>query len=116
MLVPRKPRDAHCGRNSIRGDLHRRPVLVLVRDNSRDGPRLRAVTRRERAAAVEELTALSTIQRPRALCNALQNTLNDDAVDYRLRTQHSRFSRSIVLLRAAQQIEATRRRGQTVNR
>src|SRR5690242_14799198 len=87
MLVPREPRDAHCGCDSIRGDLHRGTILVFMRDDARDGPRLCAVTRRKRAATVKELTALAAIQRSRALRHALQNPLNDDAIDYRFRTQ-----------------------------
>src|SRR5690242_7885843 len=116
MLVPRKPRDAHRARNSIRRDLHRGSILVLVRDDSRDGPRLCAVSRRKRAAAIKKFTALAAIQRTRALRDALQNTLDNDAVDYRFRTQQSRFSRPIILLRPADYIKHTRHRGQTVNR
>src|SRR5690348_15415964 len=116
MLVTGEPRDTHRSCKSVSSELHRGTILVFVRNDSRDRPRLRAVPRRKRAAAVEELATLSTIQRPRALGNALQNTLDDDAVDHRFRTQQSRFERAIVGLRAAQQIEPARRRGQTVNR
>src|ERR1043165_345000 len=101
MLVPREARDTHRSSNTIRGDLYRRPILVLVRDDGRDGPGLRAVSRRKRAAAVEEFTTLASIQRSRALRDALQDTFDDHAVDDGLRAQQSRFARAIILLLAA---------------
>src|SRR5689334_20655162 len=81
MLVPRKPRDAHCRRDSIRGDLHRGTILVFMRDDARDGPRLCAVSRGKRAATVKELTALAAIQRSRTFGDTLQSTADDHAVD-----------------------------------
>src|SRR5690349_24685812 len=101
MLVPRKARDAHRGRNSIRRDLHRGTIPILVRYDVRDCPRLRTVSRRKRAAAVKELTALAPVQRPRALRDALQHTLNDNAVDDGVRTQQTRFSRAIIFILTA---------------
>src|ERR1044072_8237591 len=78
MLVTRKPRDAHRGRKSVSRDLHRGTILVLMRDDGRHGPRLRAVTRRKRTAAIEELTPLTPVQRTRTFRHALQNIRNDD--------------------------------------
>src|ERR1043166_98176 len=116
MLVSGEPRHANSARHPIRRDLHQRTIFVFVCDPGRDGPRLRRVTRRKRTASVEELTALTTVQRTPTSRNSFQGAFHDKAVDHRLCTQQSCLARSIVILRTTNEIESPGGRRQTVDR
>src|SRR5215213_4518807 len=116
VLVSSKSRHAHCARDSVRSDLHRGTMFVFIRDNCRDGPCLRAVTGRERAATVEELAALHTVHWSRALRDAFKCRLRDHTVYQCFSTQQPGLSRSVVVILPANQVEGRRNCAEAVKR
>src|ERR1051325_3551041 len=114
MLVSRESRDAYGAGNSIRSYLHGASMFVFVGDDGCDCPCLRAVTGRERAAAVKKFTTLNTVEWSRALRDFLERAFHNHAIDQRFSTQQSRLSRSIIFPGSPDQIESPGDRAQAI--
>src|SRR4026209_228804 len=90
-------------------------VLIFAGDNRGHSPCLSAVTRRKGVSTIEELAALTTLHRASTLSNSFESGADDEAVNQRLCTQESRFSRPRIVLLAAEQIESAGDRTQCIH-
>ena len=83
MFVSGEASHAHGTCDSVGSYLDGATMAVFVRDNSRGGPCLHAVTGRKSASAIEEFAALVAGQRAGALRDYLQRASDDQTIHQR---------------------------------
>src|ERR1041385_1626568 len=105
MFLSGETSHADRARDSVSSDLHRGVIVIFIRDDRRQRPRLNAVTRRKRRAAIEEVTTAHTARRSRALSNFLNGGCHDCTVDYGFGPEDAGLARAIVVLCAAEEIK-----------
>src|SRR5437763_1855147 len=81
MIASSETCDAYRARNSVSRDLHGRMIVIFVRDNRRQRPRLDAVPRRKRRSTVEEIAAALAPRGARALSDFLNCCDHNRTID-----------------------------------